>query len=77
MGAGATSHVGLTAFYEPFRLGPFSAGPTLTYAHDLSQTMQVHQVTLGLRWVGYMVQPKATRRATSEDTAQRRFAAEL
>ena len=61
VGAGSTSHVGLTAFYEPLQLGPFSAGPTLTYAHDFSWTMKVHQVTLGLRWVGYMVQPKATK----------------
>ena len=58
LSAGATSHVGFTAFYEPFQLGPFSAGPTLTYAHDFSQTMQIHQVTAGLRWVGYATQPK-------------------
>lgn len=69
VGAGATSHVGLTAFYEPFRLGPFSAGPTLTYAHDFSWTMKVHQVTLGLRWVGYVVQPKASKASKARETA--------
>lgn len=58
--AGATSHVAVTAFYEPFRFGPFSTGPTLTYAHDFSQTMLVHQVTLGLRCAGYGKQPKKT-----------------
>jgi len=69
--AGATSHVALTAFYEPLRLGPFSAGPTLTYAHDFSQTMKVHQVTLGLRWVGYAVQPKAQKSAKASARAGR------
>jgi hypothetical protein len=60
LGAGSTSHVALTAFYEPLRFGPFSAGPTLTYAHDFSMTMQVSQATLGLRCTGYSHQPKKT-----------------
>ena len=71
LGAGATSHVALTAFYEPLRFGPFSTGPTLTYAHDFSQTMQVHQVTLGLRFAGYATQPKKHKPGAEAGAKQR------
>jgi len=73
--SGATSHVGLTAFYEPVQFGPFSVGPTLTYAHDFSWTMKVHQVTLGLRWVGYLVQPKGGQAAKAQAMTARRSGA--
>jgi hypothetical protein len=59
--SGSLSFLSLDAFWEPWRLWHFSFGPTLNYSHGFSQTMDLHQVTLGLRSALYGVQPKKKR----------------
>lgn len=67
---GAMSTLGAGVFWEPLRFWHFSAGPSCNYLYAFSQTMHVHQGTLGFRFVFYGTQPKKRRStATSTDSA--------
>lgn len=62
---GAMSTLGAGVFWEPLRFWHFSAGPSCNYLYAFSQTMHVHQGTLGFRFVFYGTQPKKKRPAAS------------
>jgi hypothetical protein len=66
---GSMSTLGLGVFWEPLRFWHFSAGPSCNYLYAFSQTMQVHQGTLGFRFVFYGTQPKKRSPHQKSDTA--------
>lgn len=60
--SGSLSTLGFSAFWEPLRFWNVSMGPTLSYVHGFSQTMNVNQFTIGWRSAIYGVQPKKKKR---------------
>jgi hypothetical protein len=59
--SGSLSTLGFSAFWEPIRFWQVSMGPTVSYIHGFSQTMNVNQFTIGWRSALYGVQPKKKR----------------
>jgi hypothetical protein len=50
---GATSLVGLGAFFEPWQLWQFSTGPEISYTHQFSRSMSAHLLVVGWRVAFY------------------------
>lgn len=59
--SGSLSTLGFSLFWEPLRFWNISMGPSATYMHGFSQTMNVNQFTIGWRTALYGVQPKKSR----------------
>jgi len=55
---GAMSTLALGVFWEPIRFWHVSGGPAVTYLRAFSQTMNIDQVTVGMRWALYGDHPK-------------------
>jgi hypothetical protein len=56
--SGSLSTLAFKVFWEPIRYWHLSMGPAFNYTMGFSQTMQIHQATLGFRTALYGVQPK-------------------
>lgn len=71
---GSMSTVGATIFYEPLRFWHFSAGPSLSYTHAFSQSMNADRVILGFRLSLYGVVPERKKpEAAASGTSDSRF----
>lgn len=70
---GAMSTLGVTVFYEPLRFWHFSAGPSLSYLHSFSQSMNTDHVLLGFRLSLYGVVPRPEKSDARRKSSARVF----